>query len=144
MNRTVASVEELAPLLELQTVRAYEVTGKRRDGFDLADVPVRPGGAELEVSQALRDQLLIFRCRLTSSNEHAVIIVDVAAHFQLAEPIERPSEAILSDFARTAGLPVVFPYVRMQLAQVARQIGVPAPMLKHYWARDFEAIEFDR
>lgn len=140
MSRTVTSLDELVSLMELENVVVHEAAGRRRDGFDLTHIPVAEDRPEVRVRQALQGEVLAFRARIEFSTRHAVLVADVAAYFRLAEPIERPSAELLDGFARQVGLPTVLPYLRVQVQQVARQLGVPAPLLKHYWPKGYAAL----
>jgi hypothetical protein len=142
MSRTVTSLDELAPLLDLENVQVHETAGRRRDAFDLSHIPVAEHRPEVRVRQALQDNVLAFRARIEFSTRHAVIVADVAAYFRLTETIARPPAEVLDGFARQIGLPTVLPYLRVQVQQTARQLGVPAPMLKHYWAKDLATVRF--
>jgi transposase-like protein len=133
-------MEELTSLAELRDVRIYEASARRRDGFSLEEVPIDPNSSDLKISQDVSDDELIFRCRIEMNTKTALLAADVAARFRLAEAVEEPSKEILDKFSREEGLPVVMPYLRVVIQQVARQVGVGAPLLKHYWHRDLEKM----
>lgn len=142
-SRRAASLEEFLALLELESVHVNEVSGRRRDSFDLEAVPVRTQ-SEIAVRQTLRDDLLTFRSRIEVGTDQASLIADVSAHFRLAAPIERPPDEILDAFARNEGLPLTLPYLRVTLQQAARHIGVPAPLLKHLWGHELTRLTLER
>lgn len=138
--RVVSGMAELYPLLDLTGVRVFELSAKRKDGFGLDGTPADPNTSNLEVSLEAGPTRITFRSRVAVSTADAIIAADVAAEFAVREEIAGLPERILEEFSRTAGLPVVLPYLRVEIQQLARQIGVAAPILKHYWAPDFDQL----
>jgi hypothetical protein len=136
-HRNPTSLDEFLSLLDLETVRVNEIAGRRRDAFELQDWPASEGQAEVKVRSELEGSMFSLRCRIELHTPHAILTADVVALFRLTDTIERPSEEIVDEFAAREGLPILFPYLRVVAQQAARQIGVPAPKLKPYWARDF-------
>lgn len=138
--RTVHSVDELVDLLELEVVRVNEISGRRRDAVRAEDLPEQTGPAEMRVRQTIEGNEFVLRCRLDLNSDRAILTADVSARFRLREPVEKPADGILDAFVRTEGLPIVFPYLRVVAEQAARHIGVPAPRLKPYRAKDFAGL----
>lgn len=141
---TINEMADLYPLLELTGIRVFEVSARRRDGFDLDQPSVETGRSNLDVSVQAETTAITFRSRIDVSTPDALIAADVAAVFSVRQEIGQLSDQVLDEFARTTGLPVVLPYLRVQVQQLARQIGVSAPLLKHYWAPDFERMTISR
>jgi hypothetical protein len=140
--RVVASMAELYPLLDLRNVRINEVSAKRKDGFEgIEGAPAELRQQEISVSISATDSRLNYRCRMEMDTEKALLVADIEAQFSLGEPIEQLSMELVNEFSRAIGLPVVVPYLRVQAQQLARQIGVPAPMLKPLWKPDFEKVD---
>ncbi|WP_162561367.1 hypothetical protein [Salinispora vitiensis] len=139
--KTVTTAAEFTSLLSLENVRVYEVTARRRDGFDMQEIPVDGDSSDLHVQQALSNGEFIFRAQIELRGSKAVIKVDVAAVFGLTTPVNRPTDQVLDDFAHQAGLPTIMPYLRVHVQQAARLIGVPAPLLKHYWGNELRQLE---
>ncbi|WP_329106450.1 hypothetical protein OG792_01015 [Micromonospora sp. NBC_01699] len=143
-GRLISSLEELTSLAELTGIRVYEASARRRDGFNLEETPIDPNASELKISQYVRNDELTFRCRIEMSTKSAVLAADVAARFHLAESVEEPPKEILERFSREEGLPIVLPYLRATIQQAARQIGVNAPLLRHYWRHDLDKMRRTR
>ncbi|RZT82055.1 hypothetical protein EV382_5355 [Micromonospora violae] len=140
-SKTVSSFAEFITLLSLKNVRVYEVSARRRDGFDTEEVPVDDGFSDLHVQQGISDEGFTFRARIEIRSERAIIRSDVAAIFEVAEEISRPPNEVLDEFAHEAGLPATMPYLRVYVQQAARLIGVSAPLIKHYWGSEMRQLE---
>ncbi|MFI0794853.1 hypothetical protein ACH4OY_19510 [Micromonospora rubida] len=125
-------------------MRVYEVSARRRDGFDLEEYPPDRGLSDLEVQQTLTTGQFIFRTRIDIFTEKGILRADVATIFETSEELAEPEEEILDEFAHEVGLPNTIPYLRVYVQQAARLIGVPAPLLKHYWGDELKRLELRR
>ncbi|GAA2491535.1 hypothetical protein [Winogradskya humida] len=139
-GRTVNDLKTLQSLLELTTVRIYELAAKRKDGFGLEDLAADSDHSNLEVSIDFETDSLTFRCRIEMNGRGALFAVDVAAIFALSEEIEEPPAGLMDEFSRNAGLPIVTSYIRVHIQQLARQLGVAIPVLKHYWPHEYDEV----
>lgn len=139
-DREIDSVDQFIRMISLRTVKVYEVSSRRRDGFDFGDPPKAAGGVELHLRANIADGRLLFRCRAELDTKDAALKADVGAVFSIPESVAILNNDVMDEFAKNAGLPIVLPYLRSELQQAARRIGVPAPILPHYWPGNTDAF----
>lgn len=133
----IDTFDDLVDLLDLTDVQVNEVWGKRHDARTEDDPAPGPRESELSLSQRIDDDTLAFRGRLEIHAKQAMLVVDLEARFLLTRPVEMPGEDVLAEFARKVGVPIIYPYLRAEVQQLARQLGVPPPLLRPYRDQDF-------
>lgn len=138
MTNNGVRFRELVARAELVDVVIYEVSGKRRDGFELADVPVSPDSTQMNVIQDGNEERIRIRCQLGLNARDGIYAVDAAAIFKLSEPTELHDE-LVNDFALHVGIPTVYPYLRVELQMAARRLGLKPPILSLFKPGDHEA-----
>lgn len=139
MTDSGISFEELEARAELVDVIVYEVSGKRRDGFDLPEAPAPAdlGKSNINILQNGNDNRIRVRCQIKVEAKDGVYSVDVAAIFDLSEPTKLNDE-LLDNFALHVGIPSVYPYLRVELQMAARRLGLKPPILALFKPREHE------
>lgn len=138
MTSNGVSFEEFVARAELVDVVIFEVSGKRRDGFELADVPVSPDSTQMNIIQDGNEERVRIRCQLGLNARDGIYAVDVAAIFKLSEPTKLNDE-LVDDFALHVGIPTVYPYLRVELQMAARRLGLKPPILSLFKPEEHEA-----
>lgn len=126
---TARSVDDLLRYADLTDVVLYEVAGRRRDGFDLSDLPADSGETDMRILHNGNHERIRVRCQLKVSTHDGVYSVDAAAIFTLLAPVQVPPD-LLKVFAREVGVPAVYPYLRVELHMAARRLGLKPPILR--------------
>lgn len=139
-RRPVSDLADLESIAEIRHVRVFELSGRRKDGFGLEETPSDSGLSEIQVTANFAADELFFRCRVEIDSDAALFAVDLAVIFWLSAEIEEPPVDLMDQFSQSAGLPVAIAYLRVHVQNLARQLGVPTPMLKHYSPKDFAAV----
>jgi hypothetical protein len=127
----VSSLEELQQMASLLDVIYYEVSGRRTDGFDQTpdDPDGRPGDhADLQLMQRVEGNSLAVRTRALVVTSQGRLVADVAAVFQLPEPVSIPAH-VAKRFAEVIATPISRPYLREAIHQSAVKLGIAAPLL---------------
>jgi hypothetical protein len=130
-------LRELVARAELVDVVIYEVSGKRRDGFELVDVPVSPDSTQMKVIHDGDEERIRIRCQLRLSARDGIYAVDGAAIFKLSEPTKLHDE-LVDDFTLHIGIPTVYPYLRVELQMAARRLGLKPPILSLFKPEEHE------
>jgi hypothetical protein len=140
--RRISSFEELRPLVRLVGVTTYEVSAKRRDGFDLSHVPVDENkSSELQATVFHDGDNISVRSRIEVSMPKALLVADVGADFRTPVVVEDLESDVVEQLIKLVGLPVVMPNLRAILLQAASLIRVTAPLVQHYWPEDYLQME---
>lgn len=140
MTDSGVSFEELVARANLVDVVVYEVSGKRRDGFDLPEAPAQAdmGKTDINVLQDGNDNRIRVRCQIKVDAKDGIYSVDVAAIFDLSKPTKL-NDGLLDDFALYIGIPSVYPYLRVELQMAARRLGLKPPILALFKPREHES-----
>ncbi|SHG32893.1 hypothetical protein [Streptoalloteichus hindustanus] len=133
MARQVRSLEELLSLAEVEDVQFYEVHGRVLEGLD----PVESGGYDDGLTEQphatsrvlLQDDSLGFRLRLTVRSPLAEYVSDAAVLFRLAEPVSDIDPDIVGAFIQREAFPVLYPFVRQSIFDLASRMGVESVVL---------------
>lgn len=119
--RKIADVKELLPLLTLDSIDFFEMSGRVEAGFtdsDADESAAEPAQTDVrvEVSPALRVRSdgIDARCRLRVHPPEGVIVVDGAAFYTSSEPID-VSQDVAVDFADNVAIMALFPYLRQAI-----------------------------
>ncbi|MDG4815903.1 MULTISPECIES: hypothetical protein [unclassified Micromonospora] len=137
MTDSSISFEELEARADLVDVVVYEVSGKRRDGFDLPEGPADLNKNDINILQDGSDERIRIRCQIKVDARDGIYSVDVAAIFDLSEPTKL-SDDLRDNFALHIGIPSVYPYLRVELQMAARRLGLKPPILALFKPREHE------
>lgn len=129
MTRTVGSVTDLLGSAELTEIVLYEVSGRRRDGFDNSDVPSDSGRSRMQILSNNDETHIRVRCQVKVRTDDGIYSVDAAVVFTLAEAVRIPQD-VFHAFVEEVGVPAVYPYLRVELHTAARRLGLRPPLLK--------------
>lgn len=129
MTTSADTLDDLDGYIRLNDVVLYEVSARRRDGFDASSMPASRSNHEMRVLHQANEESIRVRCRLEAATSDGVYAIDAAAIFGLSTPVELAPE-LAQEFVRSVGLPAVYPYLRTELQMAARRLGLKAPVLE--------------
>lgn len=129
-SRDVDLLDALVEGTDLADVVLYEVSGRRRDGFDLTDLPPDSGETDMRVLHNSNREQIRVRCQLRVVTRDGVYAVDAAALFRLRTPPIQVSPELVQSFAHRVGVPTIYPYLRVELHMAARRLGLKPPILQ--------------
>jgi len=128
--RRVDDVGELLTLAHLADIVFYEVAGRRLDEGEESDVvESTTEDAPLQVLLRHDETRLQVRVRCEARSSEAEFTVDVAAQFELSEPVEL-AETVQREFVERVGIMAAYPFVREGLHSTASKMRVPPPLLQ--------------
>lgn len=123
--REVESIEELVGLVHLVEIRPFEfratASAPPAEEFSQPDI-------NIEYSEMHTAETLIDRFRFIATTADAEYIADIAAVYEIEEPVEVPTP-IRIDFAERIGFMSVFPFLRESLITSAARLSRRAPLL---------------
>ncbi|MFB9432376.1 hypothetical protein ACFFR8_23665 [Streptoalloteichus tenebrarius] len=121
-------------MAEVDDIQFYELRARlleepdpAHDGeHDAAGVEQRPKAA---FRVMLDGSLLGFRLRLSVRSVAAEYVADAAAFFRLAEPVAVVEASAMNAFIEKEAFPVLYPFVRQSVFDLASKMGVETVLL---------------
>jgi hypothetical protein len=122
------SLDHLRAVVELREVVYFEVSARRRDGFaDLGPAPDKPSFT-MQVLQRPEGARLDIRCVAKLDAPDGLYTVDAAGKFEIKDDTALSAE-VSRQFAEKIAIPVLFPYIRVQLDQLSGTVRLKRPSL---------------
>jgi hypothetical protein len=129
MARRISSVEAFAQLADIRDVQFYELHGRLYSAFDNEEDRREPGSQEVNFKVRLGETFLAFRLRLEVFGEAGRYLADAAVIFRIAEPVDPVAPGIMKSFIEKEAFPVLYPFVRQSLYDVAARLAAEVPIL---------------
>lgn len=132
----VNDATELEQALEIKDVTFCEISARRQEAPE-HEIDVTPDPtdntikSEIQIKHMVSGSDLHLRCKIRVNAPDGRYRIEAEAIFDMKEALEVPLET-MHRFIERVGLPTVFPFLRAELMQSARRIGLKPPVLSFY------------
>ncbi|MGV9953865.1 hypothetical protein ACWDU0_18510 [Streptomyces cellulosae] len=130
-GQTSSSLAELVSKVEVRDISFLELHGRRVDA-NASDEDDRErdadGSPSMQVWYRSGEDHIGVRCRLDLRTPDAHFVADAAAEFSVDGPLPQ-DEQVRSSFTERVGVPVVYPYLRDAVQNLALKLDVDVPVL---------------
>ncbi len=138
MPQKVSSIDDLIKLADVRDIQFYELSGRLYSGFEDSHDEGPTGSQDVSFKVRLGRTFLALRLRLQVNGEAGVYLADGAVIFKLQEAVEPVSSPIMQQFIEREAFPVLYPFVRQALYDVASRLGAEVPVLGLLRVDDFD------
>lgn len=129
MARKVSNVDDLTRYVDVRDIQFYEIAGKLYAGFSNGEEKPETGSQEVNFKVRLGKKFLAFRLRLEVFGDAGSYLADAAVVFRLLEPLDVVSPEVMKGFLEKEAFPVLYPFVRQAIYDVAAKLGSEVPVL---------------
>lgn len=129
MPRNISSIDELTQLTDVRDIQFYELNARLYSGFQDEPGETTAGSQDVSFKVRLGETFLAFRLRLQVNGEAGQYLADGAVIFKLLEAVEPVSPAVMQKFIEREAFPILYPFVRQALYDVASRLGAEVPVL---------------
>ncbi|MEV7219914.1 hypothetical protein AB0N98_08520 [Streptomyces sp. NPDC093681] len=132
-DHTPSSLAELVGKVEVRDISFLELHGRRvdvnaSDEDDRRPDPDAESSPNMQVWYRSGESHIGVRCRLDLRTPDAHFVADAAAEFSVDGPLPH-DERVKSSFTESVGVPVVYPYIRDAVQNLALKLDVDVPVL---------------